>query len=57
MLNNQREQLAQSQVHHVEQQAALPTMPPTYVARPGWFDDGHGVIRWFDGLHWTPYTR
>jgi len=23
----------------------------------GWYDDGHGAIRWWDGVRWTEHTR
>src|SRR6478609_5072568 len=24
---------------------------------PGWFDDGHGAQRWWDGTQWTEHTQ
>jgi len=24
--------------------------------RPGWYDDGHGAMRWWDGLAWTEHV-
>uniref|UniRef100_UPI0035CC3EB4 DUF2510 domain-containing protein n=1 Tax=uncultured Amnibacterium sp. TaxID=1631851 RepID=UPI0035CC3EB4 len=24
---------------------------------PGWYDDGHGQQRWWDGRGWTAHTR
>ncbi|MDP9093939.1 MAG: DUF2510 domain-containing protein, partial [Actinomycetota bacterium] len=24
---------------------------------PGWYPDGHGATRWFDGAAWTPQTQ
>jgi hypothetical protein len=55
--NNQREQLAQAHVHHVEQQTKLPDPHPPYVFAPGWYNYGDGIFRWFDGYQWTPHTR
>lgn len=23
---------------------------------PGWYDDGHGALRWWDGTHWTEHV-
>ncbi len=23
----------------------------------GWYDDGHGAVRWWDGVQWTEHTR
>lgn len=23
---------------------------------PGWYDDGHGALRWWDGSHWTEHV-
>ncbi|MFB8385608.1 DUF2510 domain-containing protein [Microbacterium sp. NPDC055910] len=23
---------------------------------PGWYDDGHGALRWWDGSTWTPHV-
>ncbi|QKJ18610.1 DUF2510 domain-containing protein [Microbacterium hominis] len=23
---------------------------------PGWYDDGHGALRWWDGAHWTEHV-
>ena len=24
---------------------------------PGWYDDGHGALRWWDGLQWTEHVH
>ncbi|WP_424447702.1 DUF2510 domain-containing protein [Microbacterium arborescens] len=24
---------------------------------PGWYDDGHGALRWWDGAQWTEHTH
>ena len=24
---------------------------------PGWYDDGHGTMRWYDGTQWTEHTQ
>ena len=24
---------------------------------PGWYDDGHGAVRWWDGSQWSEHTR
>lgn len=29
---------------------------PTPVTPPGWYDDGHGSWRWWDGERWTEHT-
>ncbi|NYD39179.1 hypothetical protein BJ983_005281 [Actinomycetospora corticicola] len=79
MLDQQRRQLAQDRVHHVESQAnahilaggqqqqswpepqqIAPQAPPPYVPDSipaGWYDDGNGTTRWYDGQRWTPHTR
>ncbi|MGA7147103.1 MAG: DUF2510 domain-containing protein, partial [Microbacterium sp.] len=23
---------------------------------PGWYDDGHGALRWWDGAGWTAHV-
>lgn len=45
-LGYQRDGLAQAQVHHVE--SAAPRN-----ARPGWYPDPTGRMRWWDGVRWT----
>ncbi len=29
---------------------------PRPITPPGWYDDGHGQLRWFDGSEWTQHT-
>lgn len=29
---------------------------PTPITPAGWYDDGHGRLRWWDGKRWTEYT-
>jgi hypothetical protein len=29
---------------------------PTPITPPGWYDDGHGHLRWWDGSQWTEHT-
>ena len=29
---------------------------PRPITPPGWYDDGHGQLRWFDGSQWTQHT-
>lgn len=29
---------------------------PTRITPPGWYDDGHGQWRWWDGSQWTAHT-
>lgn len=29
---------------------------PTRVTPPGWYDDGHGQLRWWDGSQWTAHA-
>lgn len=64
MLEQQREQLAQSYVQHVEAQAQriAPLTPeavlnaggpPPAGPPPGWYPDGQGARRWWDGARWT----
>lgn len=57
LVNGQSYQSAQPHFQHVGQPTYRPPTPPPYVAAPGWFDDGQGAIRWFDGYRWTPHTR
>jgi hypothetical protein len=28
----------------------------TPITPPGWYDDGHGALRWWDGSQWTEHT-
>lgn len=55
-LHLQRDRLAQATSHHVDDVAA--GGPPRYAGVPaGWYDDGAGHVRWWDGGRWTPHTR
>jgi hypothetical protein len=69
-LDLQREQLAQSHVHHVEAQAqriaplnaqavmGTATPPPPAGPPAGWYpDQAAGVQRWWDGAQWTEHTQ
>ncbi|WP_078701396.1 DUF2510 domain-containing protein [Aeromicrobium choanae] len=29
---------------------------PRPITPPGWYDDGHGQLRWYDGSQWTQHT-
>ena len=29
---------------------------PRPITPPGWYDDGHGQLRWYDGSRWTQHT-
>ncbi|MBC9226324.1 DUF2510 domain-containing protein [Aeromicrobium sp. 636] len=29
---------------------------PRPITPPGWYDDGHGQLRWWDGSQWTQHT-
>lgn len=29
---------------------------PRPITPPGWYDDGHGSLRWWDGAQWTQHT-
>lgn len=56
MLEQQRQQVAQGRSTPQPQQIA----PPAYVPQSipaGWYDDGNGAVRWYDGQSWTPPTR
>lgn len=63
MLDMQRNRLAQAQSHHEDDAMARqpppyqPQLQPPMVAAPGWYPDGQGAERWFDGYVWTPFTR
>ena len=36
-----------------EARESVHTPPPTRPTEPGWYDDGHGDQRWYDGTNWT----
>jgi hypothetical protein len=58
MLEAHRQQQAGGR--HVQQQIAATPTPPPYVSNSipaGWYDDGQGMTRWYDGTRWTPHTR
>ncbi len=59
MLEQYRQNEAQGRHAQPQQIAAAPT-PPPYVPNSipaGWYDDGNGMTRWYDGTRWTPHTR
>ena len=53
MLEQQRQQVTRG--GQPQQIAPPPYVPDSIPA--GWYDDGHGVTRWYDGQQWTPHTR
>jgi len=70
VMEAQRAQLAQAQVHHVEAQAQriAPLTPRAVLGTaghqprpvsppPAWYLDQHGVRRWWDGTNWTEHTQ
>lgn len=34
----------------------VPMDAPRPITPPGWYDDGHGRLRWYDGSQWTQHT-
>ena len=60
VIEAQRQQQAGGGRHAQPQQQIAPQVPPPYVPNSipaGWYDDGNGTTRWYDGQRWTPHTR
>ena len=56
VLEHQRQQVAPGRHAQPQQQIAPPPYVPNSIPA-GWYDDGHGATRWYDGQQWTPHTR
>ena len=62
VIEAQRQHQAGGGRHAQPQQQIAPQAPPPppYVPNSipsGWYDDGNGTTRWYDGQRWTPHTR
>lgn len=57
LIDGQRNQLAQSHVHHVESQVPVPSAPPVQGPPAGWYPDPSGTVRWWDGWRWTEHAQ
>ena len=43
--------------HHIDQYVASQPAQALELATAGWYDDGSGRQRWWDGLEWTGYVQ